>query len=177
MSCSNAQARIDILERLVAAVQALRLLSVSAKPITAEGKFEDGKDNSGKVMHACTSSEALLVLSLECEHPLCVSLVAECIEASVSPDVAEVSQQLCKIACLLEVNSDGELARPLLSAANERLPRILQTLPESFFSPLLPQGCLSTEQVGMRFTGHNCSDCSYIFSLDGGPRAMPLITV
>lgn len=82
---------------------------------------------------------------------LCQLILADD-QGSVLPDVVEVSQQLCEIASLLEVETHGGCAKPLLSAANERLPQILQALPESFFSPLLPQGSLSPDQVGVHLT-------------------------
>ncbi|BDA45617.1 probable protein FAM98A [Coccomyxa sp. Obi] len=101
---STARTRLEFVERLVAAVQSLRLLSISA--------------DSDKEMRAA---------------PM--------------PDVCEVSQQLCAIARLLEVDTGSEHAAPLLSAVNKRLPVMLQALPESFFVPLLPQGSLSADQV------------------------------
>lgn len=68
-------------------------------------------------------------------------------QAAPTPDACEVSQQLCAIARLLKVDTGSEHAAPLLSAVNERLPVMLQALPESFFAPLLPQGSLSADQV------------------------------
>ena len=48
--CSKAQARMDILERLVAAVQALRLLSKSNKSVDARQKTAGLQEHSGEYL-------------------------------------------------------------------------------------------------------------------------------
>lgn len=66
-------------------------------------------------------------------------------------EAAAASEQLRAIARLLCVSAAGsqqqQQAAPLLATLTQQLTGTLQSLPESFFAPLLPPGSLSAEQV------------------------------
>lgn len=159
MICSTAHTRLEVVERLVAALQSFRLLAISADSGVKRrsSKSTATEDWVDYALTACSHvAEQSFFLSYNADKLLrmphtCVTvdLADEEMRAAPMPDVCEVSQQLCAIARLLEVNTGCEHAAPLLSTVNKRLPVMLQALPESFFAPLLPQGSLSADQVHM----------------------------
>lgn len=88
-----------------------------------------------------------------CMHCHAAMEVDAAMDVDVPPvDAAEAtdaSEQLRAIARVLNVPTGAgqQHAAPLLAAVNEKARSMLESLPHTFFAPLLPPGSLSTEQV------------------------------
>ena len=73
--------------------------------------------------------------------------IPELEQAIGDSEALALSNELRAIARLLGIEDGGHLAAPILEAANLAMSRIMPSLPQTFFQPVLAQCSLSSEQV------------------------------